>query len=158
MFAGLPVQAKTEYERFVFRDWQVFINEIRILPNPPSKPTQLTCEWFRSHLGPLLGFRPTDLWATGPLSRWSSAHQWGVHMKRRQKKPLRNKVSKWLFHYLTDTAEERTLSWVLRCLSSFGRRISSRPCFSWASASSMITSSGRTSVRVKLPQKSSRWK
>lgn len=62
------------------------------------------------------------------------------------------------YFYLPATILERTLSWVLRCLSSFGRRISSRPCFSWASASSITTSSGSTRVRVNPPQNSSRWK
>lgn len=50
-----------------------------------------------------------------------------------------------------------TCSRVLRCLSSFGSRISSMPCFSWASASSIATSSGSRRVREKLPQNSSRW-
>ncbi len=51
-----------------------------------------------------------------------------------------------------------TRSCVLRFLSSFGNRISNIPCFSWASASSITTSSGRRRVRENEPQKSSRWK
>lgn len=51
-----------------------------------------------------------------------------------------------------------TRNCVLRFLSSFGNRISSIPCFSCASASSIITSSGRTRVRENDPQNSSRWK
>jgi len=51
-----------------------------------------------------------------------------------------------------------TRNCVLRCLSSLGIRISSIPCFSCASDSSIATSSGRSKVREKLPQNNSRWK
>jgi len=49
-----------------------------------------------------------------------------------------------------------TRSWVLRCLSSLGSLISSIPCFSLASLSSIATSSGSSKVREKLPQNNSR--
>lgn len=82
----------------------------------------------------------------------------GSVWKTQTKSRLRTLSSSGFHNYFPATIFERTLSCVLRCLSSFGRRISSRPCFSWASASSITTSSGSTSVRVKPPQKSSRWK
>lgn len=85
----------------------------------------------------------------------SKGYVWHI---QKEKPPRNSRRPLFLFCYLAILMFERTLSWVLRCLSSLGRRISSSPCFSWASASSITTSSGRTRVRVKLPQKSSRWK
>lgn len=56
MLLALPVQAKTEHERFMFSDWQVLSNEIVILPHPPRRPVQLTA----SDLGAILVCRPVS--------------------------------------------------------------------------------------------------
>lgn len=39
--AALPVQAKIEHNRFVYRDWQIMSKEIVLLSDSPDNPTEI---------------------------------------------------------------------------------------------------------------------